>query len=145
MARLPAASPTIVFEGGPAAGRMRVNTVRAQAVVVPMEIAGRYFPIRYVDSGRRSEYGAQIWVMEELPDPPATQSDESARRLAARLVEQAPSMAAALDEMIDRLEHRWWHRILPFLGRRARLRRAQDAAEAEAFLDRIYGGDQTDE
>lgn len=74
MAELPAPTPTITFEGGPAAGKVYVNTARAKSIFVPMLIAGRVYPIRYVDSGRLSEFGAQIWVMQETPDPPATQS-----------------------------------------------------------------------
>jgi len=67
MADLPTSSPTIRLEGGPADGQVRVLTARVASVAWPMLIAGRWFSIRYVDSGRVNEYGAQIWVMQEQP------------------------------------------------------------------------------
>jgi len=74
-----------------------------------------------------------------------TDVDGAARKAAAALIERAPTVLTAINELLERADRRWWHRFVPGAAERARRRRAGDVAATETFLDRVYGGDQTNE
>lgn len=65
----PLTANTILLEGGPAHGHTRVLALRVATLVLPALIGGQYRSLRYVNSGRRTEWGAQIWVFAADPLP----------------------------------------------------------------------------